>query len=211
MDGSNPRLSSQDYTALVEQAPIMIWRARTDTLCDYFNDRWLAFTGRTMEQEFGNGWAEGVHPDDFQRCVDHYLDHFRRREAFEMEYRLRRHDGAWRWIFDRGVPLFDGQDGFLGYTGSCIDVTDRVEAQAALALAQEKQIQTLQRLLPLCMLCKKIKRDDGAWEELDRYVTEHSLTDFSHGLCPDCYPQYRAHLLQGAAVHQARSGEPPTR
>jgi PAS domain S-box-containing protein len=201
-----PRLSSQDYAALVEQAPIMIWRARTDTLCDYFNDRWLAFTGRSMDQEFGNGWVEGVHPDDLQRCVDHYLEHFHRREPFEMEYRLRRHDGAWRWIFDRGVPLFDdqgNQGGFRGYTGSCIDVTERVEAHETLALAQEKQIQTLQRLLPICMFCKKIKKDDGAWEELDRYVREHSDTDFSHGFCPDCYPKYTARLQQEVAAYKA--------
>lgn len=211
MDGSKPRLSSQDYASLVEQAPIMIWRARTDTLCDYFNDRWLAFTGRTMDQEFGNGWAEGVHPDDFQRCVDHYLAHFHQRAAFEMEYRLRRHDGAWRWIFDRGVPLFDGQGTFRGYTGSCIDVTERVEAQAALALAQEKQIQTLQRLLPLCMLCKKIKKDDGAWEELDRYVTEHSDMDFSHGVCPDCYPHYRARIQKEVDAFNAASRSPASR
>ena len=129
-------LSPQEYAILVEQAPIMIWRAGTDSLCDYFNERWLAFTGRTLAQEQGNGWAEGVHPEDLQRCVDYYLDHFQRHEPFAMEYRLRRHDGAWRWILDCGTPILVEDGVFRGYTGSCIDVTERVEAQEALAKAQ---------------------------------------------------------------------------
>jgi len=184
------RLSLEEYALLVEQAPILIWRAGTDALCNYFNERWLEFTGRTMAQEAGNGWAEGVHPDDFQHCLDIYLDHFNRRQVFEMEYRLRRHDGAWRWLFDRGVPVFGPENAFLGFIGSCTDVTERVEAQEALARAQEKQISTLRGLLPICMLCRKIKNDGGYWENLEKYVQEHSDADFSHGLCPDCFPGY---------------------
>jgi PAS domain S-box-containing protein len=186
----DPRLSPQDYSLLVEQAPIMIWRAGTDGLCDYFNERWLTFTGRSLAHERGNGWAEGVHPEDLQRCMAHYLDHFNRHAIFEMEYRLRRHDGAWRWIFDRGVPIFEKDGTFRGYVGSCIDVTERIEAQEALAKAQERQIHTLRGLLPLCMLCKKVKNDRGYWEGLEQYFQEHSDADFSHGLCPDCYPAY---------------------
>ena len=98
-------LGFEEYRTLVEQAPILIWRANTTTECDYFNERWLAFTGRSLEQESGNGWAEGVHPDDFQGCLSIYLEAFAKREIFEMEYRLRRHDGVYRWLFDRGVPL----------------------------------------------------------------------------------------------------------
>ena len=125
------QLSAAEYQALVEHSPVMIWRSGTDAKCDYFNDTWLAFTGRTMEQELGDGWAEGVHPDDLARCVEHYLACFGKREAFEMEYRLRRHDGAWRYIFDRGAP-FCGEDGaFKGFIGSCVDVDDRRRAQAA--------------------------------------------------------------------------------
>jgi len=198
MSPSELRLSREEYAALVEQAPILIWRANTEGLCDYFNQRWLDFTGRSMDQEYGNGWAEGVHPDDLQRCLDIYLDHFGRRVTFEMEYRLRRHDGAWRWIFDRGTPMFGEGNIFLGYIGSCTDVTDRVEAQAALAEAQAMQIQTLQGLLPICMLCKKIKNDQGYWEVLEQYIRDHSHADFSHGLCPDCFPEYTAQMLREA-------------
>src|SRR5687767_11374473 len=84
--------SATEYRLLVEHSPVLICRAGLDAKCDYFNQPWLDFTGRTLEQEMGDGWAEGVHPGDFDRCVKYYLDHFHRHEAFEMEYRLRRHD-----------------------------------------------------------------------------------------------------------------------
>jgi PAS domain S-box-containing protein len=118
----------------------MIWRAGLDAKCDYFNETWLAFTGRTMEQEMGDGWAEGVHPEDFDRCVRHYLDHFHRHEAFEMEYRLRRHDGEWRWIFDRGVPFTDDGGAFAGFIGSCVDVHERRAAQEAEQQHNQEQL-----------------------------------------------------------------------
>ena len=124
-------LSATEYRLLVQHSPVMIWRAGLDAKCDYFNETWLAYTGRTAEQESGDGWAEGVHPEDLQRCVDYYLEHFRRREAFEMEYRLRRHDGVYRWILDRGVPYVSDSGEFAGFIGSCVDVDDRRRAQIA--------------------------------------------------------------------------------
>lgn len=125
-------LTLQEYSALVKQSPIMIWRADLSMGCDYFNESWLKFTGRTLEQELGNGWSNGVHPEDFLRCVDFYQSAFTKREVFEMEYRLKRHDGAWRWIFDRGCPFYNERGEFAGYIGSCIDVDDRRKAQEAL-------------------------------------------------------------------------------
>jgi len=144
-------LTSAEYRLLVQHSPVMIWRAGLDAKCDYFNETWLDFTGRTLEQEMGDGWAEGVHPDDFNPCVAYYLDHFGRREAFEMEYRLRRNDGQYRWIFDRGVPFVDDSGAFAGFIGSCVDVDDRRRAQEAqlkhnreqLALAREFEKQIL--------------------------------------------------------------------
>ena len=128
--------TGDQYRLIVESAPNMIWRAGTDSLCDYFNATWLAFTGRTQEQEYGNGWAEGVHPDDFDRCVKYYMENFEARRAFEMEYRLRRHDGEWRWINDMGVPFHDDDGVFAGYIGSCMDVTDKVEGNLLREMAQ---------------------------------------------------------------------------
>src|SRR5579862_9534295 len=122
------QVSSIEYECIVEQAPIMIWRSGRNAECDYFNERWLDFTGRKMEQELGNGWTEGVHPDDLQRCLNVYLTAFKTREIFEVEYRLRRHDGTYRWIFDRGVPFNDSDGTFAGYIGSAIDVTEKIEA-----------------------------------------------------------------------------------
>jgi PAS domain S-box-containing protein len=129
-----------EYRLLVQHSPVMIWRAGLDAKCDYFNETWLAFTGRTAEQEMGDGWAEGVHPEDLERCVKHYLDHFHRREAFEMEYRLRRHDGEYRWIFDRGVPYTDDAGAFAGFIGSCVDVHERRRAE------EEQETHNLEQL-----------------------------------------------------------------
>lgn len=193
---SEPVLSFSEYRLLVEQAPILIWRANTSTECDYFNQRWLEFTGRTLEQEVGNGWAEGVHPEDFQRCLDIYLGHFAQRKPFEMIYRLRRHDGVYRHIFDRGVPFYDEQGQFAGYIGSCHDITERFEAEAALRAARERELSQLRGLLSICAHCKRIRNEQGRWEQMESYISHHSQTDFSHGLCPDCLRLHYADLIQ---------------
>jgi PAS domain S-box-containing protein len=133
-------LTPSEYRLLIEHSPVMIWRAALDANCDYFNETWLAFTGRTLEQEVGSGWTEGVHPDDFERCMTYYREHFQRHEAFEMEYRLRRNDGVYRWIFDRGVPFTDDSGTFAGFIGSCVDVEDRHKAQEAQQRHNEKQL-----------------------------------------------------------------------
>ncbi len=128
-------LSYFEYKAIVESSPNMIWRSGTDAKCDYFNETWLKFTGRTLEQELGSGWAEGVHPDDLDACLKTYLEAFEKREPFEMEYRLNRFDGQPRWISDRGVPFFDDGGKFCGYIGSCVDVTERVEGRKLTEMA----------------------------------------------------------------------------
>jgi PAS domain S-box-containing protein len=133
-------LASIEYRVLVEHSPVMIWRSGLDASCDYFNETWLSFTGRTLEQELGSGWTEGVHPDDYQACLSHYLDHFRRRVPFEMEYRLRRNDGVYRWIFDCGAPFTDDSRTFAGFIGSCVDVDERRKAQEALQKHNQEQL-----------------------------------------------------------------------
>lgn len=134
------KLTLQEYRTIVDNAPNLIWRAGTDTKCNFFNKTWLAFTGRTMEQELGEGWVEGVLADDVERCVQTYLEAFANRKPFEMEYRLRRHDGEWRWISDHGAP-YHGEDGsFAGYIGSCMDVTDRVEGNLYKEQAQRDSL-----------------------------------------------------------------------
>jgi PAS domain S-box-containing protein len=127
------RESEQRFRHVANTAPVMIWTAGTDKLCNYFNDPWLHFTGRALEAELGNGWADGVHPDDLPGCLHTYTHSFNRHEPFRMEYRLRRYDGEYRWILDTGVPRFTEKRQFTGYIGSCIDVTDRKVAEEVLA------------------------------------------------------------------------------
>jgi PAS domain S-box-containing protein len=126
------RESEGRFRLVANKAPVMIWMSGTDGLCTYFNHPWLEFTGRTLEAELGNGWAEGVHTEDLRRCLDTYLQAFDRRQSFEMEYRLRRYDGEYCWIFDMGVPRFNVDASFAGYIGSCLDITDRKLAEEAL-------------------------------------------------------------------------------
>ncbi|MDD5384043.1 MAG: ATP-binding protein [Gallionella sp.] len=120
------------FRTLADSGQALIWASGTDKLCNYFNKVWLEFTGRSMEQELGNGWTEGVHPDDFQRCLEVYVSAFDRREKFSMDYRLRRHDGEYCWIQDDGCPRYDSKGEFIGYIGYCLDITGRKRAEEAL-------------------------------------------------------------------------------
>jgi PAS domain S-box-containing protein len=129
---SKVRESEQHYRTLANTGQALIWTSGTDKLCNYFNETWLRFTGRTLEQELGNGWTEGVHPDDFDRCLSIYVAAFDRRESFSMEYRLRNAGGEHRWILDQGTPRYDSRGEFLGYIGHCLDIHDGKLAAEAL-------------------------------------------------------------------------------
>ena len=131
------RESEARFRLVADSAPVMIWMAGTDKLCTYFNKAWIDFTGRSIDRELGNGWADGVDPEDLQQCLDTYIQSFDRRELFRMGYRLRRHDGEFRWIFDIGVPRFHPDGSFAGYIGSCTDVTEQRRAEERLRRAQE--------------------------------------------------------------------------
>lgn len=117
--------SEQHFRNLANCGQALIWTAGQDKLCDYFNAPWLDFTGRTLDQELGNGWFEGVHAEDRDRCLNIYVTAFDRHEPFSMEYRLRHADGEYRWLVDQGTPLFDSGGAFTGYIGHCLDITPR--------------------------------------------------------------------------------------
>lgn len=124
--------SRDHYLKLFEDFPALIWRADITGRCNYFNKTWLAFTGKTLEQELGDGWLDGVHPDDRERCMKRYLEAFGRRGPFEMEYRLACHDGSYHWIVDHGSPFYDLDGSFAGYIGSCYDINAQKQAESSL-------------------------------------------------------------------------------
>ncbi len=123
------RESEARFQDLANTVPMMIWKSGPDKLCTFFNKGWLEFTGRTLEQEQGNGWAEGVHPEDFDHCFEIYANSFDARQEFMMEYRLRRGDGEYRWILDTGAPQFNSGGDFLGYIGFVVDISERRKAE----------------------------------------------------------------------------------
>lgn len=126
------RESEERFRHMADSAPVLIWMSGTDKLCTWFNKPWLDFVGRPMEKELGNGWAENVHPDDFDHCLRIYTESFDARRPFVMDYRLRRNDGEYRWLSNRGIPLSDRTGAFSGYVGSCVDITDRKLAETEL-------------------------------------------------------------------------------
>ena len=143
--------SEQNFRTLADSGQALVWTAGIDKLCNYFNRVWLEFTGRTIKQELGNGWAEGVHPDDLQRCLDIYIGAFDRRSSFSMEYRLRRYDGEYRWILDDGCPRYAANGTFIGYIGHCLDISDRKNAEHEIQvlntnLEQRVQLRTAELL-----------------------------------------------------------------
>jgi len=144
------RESEERFRVMADCSPVMLWRSDLSSECDFFNTGWRDFTGRPLERERGVGWTENVHPEDFEPCMSIYLDSFVQRKPFRMEYRLRRADGAYRWILDHGVPRFNAGGVFEGYIGSCIDITDMKEANqrsAQLASALEQRVRERDVLL----------------------------------------------------------------
>jgi PAS domain S-box-containing protein len=121
------RESEQRFRLMANSAPVLIWISGTDKRYQWLNEPWLTFTGRSMEQELGNGWTEGVHAEDLEGCLSTYSSSFDARKPFMTEFRLRRHDGVYRWVIDHGVPLYRPDGAFTGYIGSCLDITDRRE------------------------------------------------------------------------------------
>jgi PAS domain S-box-containing protein len=125
------REKEERFRTMADTAPVMLWLAGADGLCNFFNQSWLDFTGRTMEQEMGYGWADNVHPDDLRRCLDNYMSSLEARTTFTIEYQLRRIDGQYRWVLSKGVPRYTKEGEFIGFAGSCVDIADRKQAEEA--------------------------------------------------------------------------------
>jgi PAS domain S-box-containing protein len=126
--------ADQSYLSFLDNFPALIWRSGINAKCNYFNKTWLEFTGRSMEQETGDGWADGIHPEDSAGCLQGFLKAFHSRQPFALEYRLRRHDGEYRWLLDCGKAFNDLEGQFAGYTGACFDITERKRVEESLSL-----------------------------------------------------------------------------
>jgi PAS domain S-box-containing protein len=194
------RESEERFHTMADTAPVMLWMSGSDSLCNFFNQSWLNFTGRSLEQEQGLGWLENVHPEDQDFCLKTYESAFNARAKFQMEYRLQRHDGNYRWILDSGVPRFTSTGNFAGYIGSCIDITERKLTEVALqetqeaAQAQFDEIESLNRLkdeflstvshelrtpltnmkMAIQMLGISLKKEQNFLLEMDKPQTERS-------------------------------------
>ena len=170
------RESEERFRNMADTAPVMIWVSGADKQCTFFNKPWLTFTGRTMEQERGTGWAEDVHPDDLARCFATYSESFDARQDFQMEYRLRRFDGEYRWVLDNGIPRFTPDGVFAGYIGSAIDITDLKRTQEE-ALARQK-------LESLVVLTRGIAHDFNNLMGGILLEAELAEADLAQGLSP---------------------------
>jgi len=119
----------EQFMVMANSAPILLWASGSDKLAFFFNKAWLQYTGRTMEEEAGNGWSEGVHPSDLEKYFKIYNEAFDKKKEFKIEYRLRRFDGKYRWVLDNGQPHFTKDKIFAGYIGSCIDIHEIKELE----------------------------------------------------------------------------------
>jgi PAS domain S-box-containing protein len=177
------RESEERFRTMVDGTPVMVWIAGADNRCTDFNRGWLAFTGRTLEQECGDGWTEGVHRDDLKRCMADYLGAFEKRAPFSIEYRLRRYDGRYRWVSDSGSPRFLPDGKFAGYIGCCFDIDDRKSAESTnhelarrLMSAQEEERSRIAREL-----------HDGIGQELSVVIMQ--LHKASEAISPQSKPR----------------------
>ena len=177
------RQSEQKLRVVTDAAPIMIWMSGTDKLCFYFNKSWLDFVGRTLEQEMGNGWAENVHPDDFDRCLQIYVTSFEARQPFEMEYRLRHHSGQYRWILDHGVPRFGPEGTFEGYVGGCLDIHDQKEAREKLRTMSETLRTSEERFRALVTTSSYVVyRMSPDWKQMWQLEGRGFISDTQHAI-----------------------------
>jgi len=207
--------SEKRFRLMADSAPVLMWLSDANKLCTDFNQEWLRFTGRTMKDELGDGWTENVHPDDLQSCVRTYTRAFDDRRQFVMEYRLRRHDGQYRWLMDRGVPRFLDDGTFAGYIGCCIDITDEKEAKAARAelsgrlihaqeeerarIARELHDDINQRLALLANGLQEVERNSDQSEQSEERKQVRELWQATNDIANDV--QQLSHQLHPSKLH----------
>ncbi|MGM0497097.1 MAG: PAS domain-containing sensor histidine kinase [Bacteroidota bacterium] len=133
------KINTEKFRKLADYAPVLIWMSDNSGQCTYFNERWLKYRGRTLDEEYGMGWTEGLHPDDKESTINDYLEAFEKRESFELEYRLQNKDNEYRWFYDIGTPMYDDLKNFTGYIGSCIDITERKKSKERIERSEREK------------------------------------------------------------------------
>jgi PAS domain S-box-containing protein len=174
-------LSNQDRDDLILGAPLLIWRCNAEGSCDFFNEGWLQFTGRSFDDHAGDGWVESLHPDDREPILERFRKSLRQQAPFEAAYRLRHHSGGYRLVVDRATPRHDGFGEFHGFVGSCVDVTDRLEDLARLVRERARG----NRRATLCTGCRKVE-DDHGWQPITHWIAERFDAELVEGLCDSC-------------------------
>ena len=185
------RESEQRFRTTANAAPVLIWMSGKDKRCTWFNQRWLDFVGRAIEQELGDGWCDNVHPADFDRTLDTYHAAFDARRSYELEYRLQRDDGAWRWLLERGTPHLGPKGEFVGYIGTCVDITEHRETVEQLR-ENRARFKTLAESLPqMIWTCLR----DGHTDYLSRqwldYTGRSEAQQLGHGWLEQVHPDDR--------------------
>ncbi|NJD07241.1 MAG: PAS domain S-box protein [Methylococcaceae bacterium] len=183
--------SERRFRSLANAAPLLIWVSGPDGACQWFSQGWLTFTGRLLEDELGTGWMDGVHPDDRQRCRDLYASHFDRRQPFQLEFRLRHRRGEYRWIHSSGMPRFGDRGEFMGYIGSCVDVSEVRQAQDEL-VKRQRLLDEAQHIAHLGSWDWNIVDGEISWSDEaaaifvpDDKATPPSLAAFMQAVHPD--------------------------
>jgi PAS domain S-box-containing protein len=207
--------SEKRFRLIANTAPVLIWMSDPDKSCSYFNQSWLEFTGRSLEQELGQGWLECVHAQDLQGCLNTYRQFFDRRERFSMEYRLRRHDGEYRWVLDIGAPRFNSDGTFAGYVGCCMDISDLKLAKATVTefsgrllrageeerarIARELHDDINQRLALLANGLQEIEQASSGDKNSSRKQGLHALWQLTNEIATDI--QHMSHQLHPSKLH----------
>ncbi len=206
------RESERRFRQLADSAPVLIWMSGADKLCTYFNKTWLDFTGRTMKQELGKGWEEGVHPDDLQRCLDIYFLSFDKRQSFEMEFRLRNAGGEYIWILDKGVPRYEGSE-FSGYIRCCINIHQlkmnerylRIQNAVSKTLSEAKTFEEASSRA-LRDICETVGWDVGVLWSADE--SDNTLSQASLWVKDALAPKEYSEIFDKSVVFKKGSGLP---
>ena len=209
----SPRESEGLFRLVADSLPLLVWISGSDKRCTYFNKPWLDFTGRPLEAEIGDGWADRVHAADLPHCLETYSRAFDRREPFMMEFRLRRHDGEYRWVLDNAAPLFDPDGSFAGYIGACFDATEfrRADKDVEESLRRkEMELKEAQRLAGVGSWQWDPDTDTVAWsEELYRIAgRDPSLPAVNYKEHPQLYTRESWERLRDAVEAALHTGAP---